>query len=162
MARIMKAGPPPLALVDGHWRWLPPDAMQPIRRAGGEEVPAEAAGLTDTLGLWAPTGAQSVRLDMGIAPTAPGTDNTPGHEVLIEIRGRSQDGSIVTRRWMLTDPDGNVAFGAKGLVLVAERLLGLDGKPAARAGLYFVEALLEAERVQIQLPKLRLTLAEVA
>jgi hypothetical protein len=161
MARIMKAGPPPLALVNGLWRWLPPEAMQPIRRAVGEEVPAEAAGLTDTLGLWGPTGAQSVRVDMGSAPTAPGTDGAPGHEVLIEISGRSQDGSVVTRRWKLTDPDGNVAFGAKGLVLVAERLLGLDGKPAAAAGLYFVEALLDADGVQTQLPKLRLMLAEV-
>jgi hypothetical protein len=162
MARIIKSGPPPLALVDGHWRWLPREAMQPIRRAGGEEVPAEAAGLTDTLGLWAPSGARSVRLDMGGAPTAKGTDGTPGHEVLIEITGRSQDGGFVTRRWMLTDPDGNVAFGAKGLVLVIERLLGLDGKPAAEAGLYFVEALLDAERVQAELPKLRLMLAEVS
>ena len=38
MARIVKAGPPPLALVDGHWRWLRPDAMQPIRRTGWEDA----------------------------------------------------------------------------------------------------------------------------
>jgi hypothetical protein len=161
MARIMKAGPPPLALVDGHWRWLPPEAMQPIRRAGGEDAPAEAAGLTDTLGLWAPTGARSVRLDMGVAPTAPGADGKPGHEVMIEITGRAQDG-ILTQRWAVTDPDGNVAFGAKGLVLAAERLLGLDGKPAAGAGLYFVESLLDADCVLAELPELRLTLAEAA
>jgi hypothetical protein len=158
MVRIAK-GPPPLALVDGHWRWLPPEAMQPIHRAGGEDVPAEAAGLTDVLGLWAPTGARSVRLDMGVAPTARGANGKPGHEVMIEITGRAQDG-VITRRWMVTDPDGNVAFGAKGLVLAAERLLGLDGKPAAGAGLYFVETLLDAECVLAELPKLRLTLAE--
>ncbi|HEX2526046.1 MAG TPA: hypothetical protein VHL31_07060 [Geminicoccus sp.] len=162
LERIMKAGPPPLALVDGHWRWLPPEAMQPIRRGGGKEVPAEAAGLTDPLGLWAPTGARSVRLDMGSAPTAAGRDGNPGHEVMIEIIGQTLDGNVVTRRWMVTDPDGNVAFGAKGVVLVAERLLGLDGKPAARPGLYFVETLLDAAWVQAELPKLQLTLAEVA
>jgi hypothetical protein len=78
---------------------------------------------------------------------------------MIEITDRAQD-SVITRRWMVTDPDGNVAFGAKGLVLAAERLLGLDGKPAAGAGLYFVETLLDAERVLAELPKLRLTLAE--
>jgi hypothetical protein len=76
-----------------------------------------------------------VRLDMAVAPTAPGANGKPGHEVMIEIHGRAQDG-VITRRWMVTDPDGNVAFGAKGLVLAAERLLGLDGKPAAGAGLY--------------------------
>jgi hypothetical protein len=159
MARIMKAGPPPLALVDGHWQWLQPEAMRPIRRTGWEDTPAEAVGLTDTLGLWAPTGARSVRLDMAVAPTAPGDNGKPGHEVMIEITGHAQYG-VITRRWMVTDPDGNVAFGAKGLVLAAERLLGLDGKPAAGAGLYFVETLLDAEKVLAELPKLRLTLAE--
>ena len=43
-----------------------------------------------------------------------------------------------------------------------QRLLGLDGKPAAGAGLYFVETLLDAEWVLAELPKLRLTLAEEA
>lgn len=162
MARITRAGPPPLALVDGHWRWLPPQDHRPIRRAGGEELPAEPAGLTDTLGLWAPTGARSVRLDIGSGATAPGTGGNPAHEVMIEITGRAQDDSAVTRRWTLTDPDGNVAFGAKGLVLAAERLLGLDGRPAAGPGLYFVETLLDAERVVAQLPALRLRLAEAA
>ncbi len=100
-----------------------------------------------------------MRLDMGVAPTAIGANGKPGHEVMIEITGRTQDG-IVTRRWMVTDPDGNVAFGAKGVVLAAERLLGLDGKPAAGAGLYFVETLLDAEWVLAELPKLRLTLVE--
>jgi hypothetical protein len=80
--------------------------------------------LTDTLGLWAPTGARSVCLDMDRAPTAPGAGDRPGHEVMIEISGGMADGSLATRRWMVTDPDGNVAFGAKGLVLVAKRLLG--------------------------------------
>jgi hypothetical protein len=160
MVRIMKAGPPPLALVDGHWRWLPPTAMQPIRHQGAD-VPAEAAGLTDTLGLWAPTGAGSIRLDMGEGATSPGTDGRPGHEVIIAITGRTQDGATATRRWMLTDPDGNVALGAKGLVLTIERLLGLDGRPAAPAGLYFPEVLLDADWVAAQLPALRLSLVEV-
>lgn len=164
MARIMKAGPPPLALADGHWhwRWLPPGDHRPIRRAGGEGVPAEPVGLTDALGLWRPTGARSVRLDMGAAATAPGANGRPGHEVMIEIAGRARDGSTLRRRWMLTDPDGNVAFGAKGLALIAERLLGLDDAPAAGPGLYFVETLLDPAWVLAQLPRLRLTLAEVA
>jgi hypothetical protein len=162
MARIIRAGPPPLALVDGQWRWLPAPEHRPIRRAGGEDVPAEPAGLTDALGLWAATGARSVRLDMGGGATAPGTGGKPGHEVMIEISGQAPGGGPVTRRWMLSDPDGNVAFGAKGLALAAERLLGLDGRPAAAPGLYFVETLLDAERVLGQLPALGLRLAEAA
>ena len=34
MARIMKAGPPPLAYFEGHWRWLAPDDVKPIVRNG--------------------------------------------------------------------------------------------------------------------------------
>lgn len=162
MARIMREGPPPLAMVDGRWCWLPPDDRRPIRRAGAGDVPAEAAGLTDPLGLWAPTGARSVRLDMGSGATAPGNGGRPGHEVTIEIDGEAPDGRPVARRWILSDPGGNVAFGAKGLVLAAERLLGLDGLPAAGPGLHFVETLLDAERVMAQVPALGLTLAEDA
>lgn len=162
MERIMRAGPPPLALVDRHWQWLSKTEHRPIRRADGKEVPAEPAGLTDALGLWAPTGARSVRLDMGSGATAPGTGGRPGHEVMIEISGQEPGGGSVTRRWVLSDPDGNVAFGAKGLALAAERLLGADGRPAAEPGLYFVETLLDADRVLGQLPGLGLTLADVA
>ncbi|WP_373047657.1 NAD(P)-dependent oxidoreductase [Vulgatibacter sp.] len=162
MARITKAGPPPLALVDRRWRWLSPEEMQSIRREGTESVPAEAAGLTDTLGLWAPTGARSVRLDMGVGATAPGTDGNPGHEVVIEIAGTDTEDRTVTRRWKLTDPDGNVAFGAKGLLLAVERLLGLDGRPPASAGLYLPETLLDADHVASQLPSFGITLTQVA
>jgi hypothetical protein len=45
--------------------------------------------------------------------TAPGTGGAPGHEVMIEIAGRAQDGAITTRRWLVTDPDGNVAFAPR-------------------------------------------------
>lgn len=161
MARIMRSGPPPLARLDGRWRWLPPEAYRPIRRADEEEVPAEPAGLTDSLGLWSPTGAGSVQLDMGFAPTATGTDGKPGHEVVIAIAGRAHNGDAIAKRWILSDPDGNVAFGAKGLTLVAERLLHLGGEPPIGPGLYFPETLLAADWVHAQLPSLRLTLEEV-
>ncbi|MET0287117.1 MAG: hypothetical protein ABW352_21715, partial [Polyangiales bacterium] len=115
----------------------------------------EAAGLTDTLGLWAPTGARSVRLDMGTGATAAGTTGA-SHEVIITLTGTT------TRRWKLTDPDGNVALGGKGLTLAIERLLGLDGAPGAGAGLYLPETLLDASWVTAQLPALGLTLTELA
>lgn len=161
MARIMKAGPPPLALVGGRWTWLSAGDAVVIRRGGDERVAAEAAGLTDSIGLWGATGARSVRLDMGEGTTAPGTEGNPGHEVIIEIDGTDADGTARTRRWMLTDPDGNVAFGAKGIALAAERLLGLDGKPPPPAGLYLPETLFDADAVAAQLPALGLRLAEI-
>ncbi|MET0285546.1 MAG: NAD(P)-dependent oxidoreductase, partial [Polyangiales bacterium] len=41
MERIVRAGPPPLALVDGAWRWLS-DAKRTIEREPGKSVEAEA------------------------------------------------------------------------------------------------------------------------
>lgn len=61
--------------ADGAWR---DGDAGPIRRAHNEEVTAEPTGLTDSLGLRSPTGARSVRLDTGFAPTATGTDGQPG------------------------------------------------------------------------------------
>ena len=64
MERIMRAGPPPLARVDGAWRWLDQHAaVRPIRSPRGDELAAEAVGLTDALGLSGVVGAASIRVD---------------------------------------------------------------------------------------------------
>ena len=141
--RITKVGPPPLILSKQRWQWLVEGSAASVIRPGSAPVPAEAVGLTDVLGLAGASRAASVRVDMGEGPVTK-TFGTPGHEVVIRIVGR-QHGREIEQAWTLHDPEGNVAFGSKGIVLLVERLLGLNGDEPIKPGLYVPETLIAAD-----------------
>lgn len=148
MERITIAGPPPLALQAGAWRWLGEgDARRPIRSPQGPELAAEAVGLLDALSLAGSIGATSIRLDAAEGRTARTAAGLATHEVVFEIAGDHVEHGPGRYRWQLTDPEGNVMLGARGVALATERLLGFDGGLPPGPGLYFPDQLLDGESV---------------
>ena len=74
-------------------------------------------------------------------------DGAP-HEIVVQISGQDRQGNPVQQTLSLTDPQGQTHMTAVGAVHMAERVLGLDGAPAARGGVIFSEALGNPERLE--------------
>lgn len=74
-------------------------------------------------------------------------DGAP-HEIVVQISGQDAQGNRVQQTLSLTDPQGQTHMTAVGAVHMAERVLGLDGTPAARGGVIFSEALGNPERLE--------------
>lgn len=159
MTRIAGIGPAPLLKKDGKWVWAGGEDMR--RRfvgVGGEEHAGEAVALVDVLGL-ASTGARDIRVDFAQGLTATRRAGGPhSHEVIVEIDGRDVTGQAVSLRRQIVDPQGYAWMSARGVALVTERLLGLDGSPPPPAGLYMPETLFDAERYAERIASLGLEL----
>ena len=69
----------------------------------------------------------------------------------VELSGVLPDGSVAERRVLVSDPKGQAHLTALGVLLGAERLLGLDGAPPPAAGLRFPESTLDPHRSMARL-----------
>lgn len=135
----------------GVWTWV--EAPQHIREAtlfDGAVVPAIPMALLDGPGVAAFTGARDVRFDLaqGVSRgTAAGL--RASHDMHLDLAGVRADGTEVTRRLLISDPQGIGRMTALGIAVAAERILGLDGAPAAAGGLYLPETLVDATRAML-------------
>jgi hypothetical protein len=61
------------------------------------------------------------------------------HELVIDLEGKDSDGRSNKRRVTVLDPKGQTHLTACGAVIALERVLGLDGRSAATAGIHYPE-----------------------
>ena len=141
------------ALIRQNGRWrkvLAPETVRPVLRAGQAPFDAMPMGVLDTPALAAMTGARDVRFDLGsgesLGTTAGGAAS---HDLYIDISG-SRAGAPAHYRTLVTDPLGQAHLTALGVLIGAERLLGLDGNPPPE-GLVFPESAIDPDRAVTRL-----------
>ena len=141
------------ALIRQNGRWqkvLAPDAARSVRSAGQASFDAMPMGVLDTPALTAKTGARDVRFDLGSCDSL-GTiaGRAASHDIYIDITG-SRAGTPVHDRTLVSDPLGQAHLTALGVLIGAERLLGLDGDRPPE-GLIFPESIIDPDRAVARL-----------
>ncbi len=129
----------------GQWVWLQAlDHARQVERAGQAAFDALPMGVLDVTGLGAATGVRDIRFDLGTGDSL-GTlaGGAASHDLYIDLTGRLASGETATRRTTVTDPKGQAHLTALGVLICAERVLGLDGAPPPPGGLAFPETLIE-------------------
>jgi hypothetical protein len=122
----------------GTWKWV--EGLQHPRRVSlpdGSVLDGYPAGLLDAPSLASIIGAANVRLDMvqsdSIGTRAGGPASS---DVYVDLEGVLQSGKPGRRCTIASDPNGLVHLTALGVLVAIERVLGLDGRPAAPGDLY--------------------------
>jgi len=128
----------------GRWTWTA-GAQHPRRVTigGAQTVDAYPTGLLDVPGLAALTDAADVRFDLAQGDSL-GTlsGGAASSDAYVEIEGVLASGRPGTQRVTISDPRGVMHLTALGVLVAAERVLGLDGSPAPAGGLYVPETLI--------------------
>jgi NAD(P)-dependent dehydrogenase (short-subunit alcohol dehydrogenase family) len=137
----------PAALVrrDGAFIWQASDeAKTTFRTVDGTEQQADTFSFYDVLGLATATGAPNVQFKLAVGVSSSRRQGEPmSTEILIDLTGEDHAGQPLHTRHAVVHPQGQMPLTGLGVALLLERLLGLDGQPAASAGLYFPYQLLE-------------------
>ncbi|WP_169086666.1 hypothetical protein [Paenibacillus sp. PL91] len=131
----------------GKWIWI--DAIKHPRHVqitDGSTLEGLPMGLLDVPSLAASTGAPNVRFDF-IQGESIGTraGGQASQDLYIEIEGILKSGQPGKRRTVVSDPKGQAHLTALGVLVSIERILGLDGKPAAAGGVYLPETLVSVD-----------------
>ncbi|MBW6527813.1 NAD(P)-dependent oxidoreductase [Sphingomonas sp. RHCKR7] len=104
----------------------------------GAELTAVGFSTIDIAGLAATTGARDVEFGIGTGISssrrAGGEKST---EIIIELSGVGEAGTPQRTRHAVFHPGGAAPLTGLGISMVLERLAGLDGEPATKAGLFF-------------------------
>lgn len=143
-------------LQDGYWRWIKAEAAtRRFQRTDGVEVEGSAYSPLDVAALAQVTGARSVRLDLHYGQSSHRARGEHfSTELIVEIEGRDASGSPIQSRHEIVHPQGQAPVTAIGIATAVERLLGLDGLPAPKAGLYLMNTLLDPDRYLARLTEL--------
>ncbi|MGL4963897.1 MAG: saccharopine dehydrogenase NADP-binding domain-containing protein [Inquilinus sp.] len=131
----------------GQWAWVEAsDHGRTLRLAEGHEATVQPLATLDVPSLAAITGAPDIRFDFGEGDSI-GTraGGRASHDGVIEITGTLRSGQPARRRVLVSDPKGVDHMTALGALVVAERLLGLDGLPLPAGGLALPETLVTPE-----------------
>jgi hypothetical protein len=142
------------ALIRQKGRWVnvhAADAARSVVRPGQPAFDAMPMGVLDTPALAALTGARHVRFDLGSGESlGTASGQSASHDLYIDIWGRDADGTAIHRRTLISDPKGQAHLTALGVLIAAERLLGLDGDPPP-AGLVFPESAIDPDKAVARL-----------
>lgn len=127
----------------GNWLWV--DGLKHPRAArlsGADTLEGYPTSLLDVPSLAALTGAANVRFDLAQGDSL-GTQQgrAASSDVYIDIAGFHDTGEAGKQRTILSDPKGLAHLTALGVLIAAERVLGLDGNSPAEGGLYLPETL---------------------
>ena len=151
MQRLTETMPQSLARRDGTFYWrLGDDVKGKIRTVDGTVLDATALSPFDIIGLAAATDAPNIQLNLATGTSStrdggtPDTESMPT-EIIIELTGRDHAGQPLKTRHAIVHPKGQMPLTGLGVAMILERLLGLDGNPPAKPGLYFPYQLLEAD-----------------
>jgi hypothetical protein len=131
----------------GQWAWVDGgEHTRTLRLADGHQATVQPLATLDVPSLAAITGAPDIRFDFGEGESL-GTraGRRASHEGVIEIAGTLRSGQRVRRRVLVSDPKGVGHMTALGTLVVAERVLGLDGLPLPAGGLQLPETLVAPE-----------------
>ena len=143
--RLTKTMPAAFTRRDGGYIWrVGDDARAEFRAADGTEMEATGFSSIDIVGLATATGAPNVQFNIahGISSTRRRGEPT-STEIVIELAGEDHAGRPLRTRHAVVHSRGAVPLTGVGVAMILERLTGLNGKPAASAGLYFPYQLLE-------------------
>jgi hypothetical protein len=138
---------------DGGWLNVnASEASRSVARAGQPAFDALPMGVLDTPALAALTGARDVRFDLGTGESLGAAGGgKASHDLYIDLAGRDAAGAAMARRTLVTDPEGQAHLTALGVLIGAERILGLDGAPPPPAGLVFPEAVIDPAKAVARL-----------
>jgi hypothetical protein len=131
----------------GQWAWVDGgEHSRGLRLAEGLEATVQPLAALDVPSLAAITDAPDIRFDFGMGESI-GTraGGRASHEALIEIAGVLRSGQPARRRVLVSDLKGVDHMTALGALVVAERVLGLDGLPLPAGGLALPETLVTPE-----------------
>ena len=145
LERLTKAAPAALARRDGAYVWRAGDeARAAFRAVDGTLMAASALSPYDVVGLATATGAPNVQFHLATGVSSTRRRGGPmSTEIVIELAGEDHAGRPLRTRHAVVHPEGQMPLTGLGVAMVLERLLGLDGRPATPAGLYFPYQLLE-------------------
>ena len=139
------------------------DNGRSVARLGQSAFDALPMGVLDVPALAAMTGANDVRFDLGTGESRGTVSGGPAsHDLYIELAGRDAAGAAMARRVLVSDPQGQAHLTALGVLMGAERLLGLDGAPPPAAGLVFPEGVLDPARAMARLQGFGVTVETLA
>jgi len=138
--------PAALTRRDGVYLWREGSDTRVVFSAlDGTQIDATGFSSIDVVGLASSTGAQNVQFDLGMGITSSrrrgGKFST---EIIIDISGLDLKGEALHTRHAVVHPGGAAQLTGMGIALLLERLVGLDGKPPVKAGLYFPYQILDA------------------
>ncbi|MCI3273417.1 hypothetical protein [Streptomyces cylindrosporus] len=129
----------------GHWAEIEQsENVRTVDRGGPPAFAAQPMGVLDVPALVTATDAADIRFDIGMGDSL-GTlaGSAPSHDIYIDLRGSDHDGTSMARRTVVSDPRGQAHLTALGVLIGAERVLGLDGAAPPRAGVVFPEAVID-------------------
>ena len=138
--------PAALTRRDGVYVWREgDDAKAGFYAVDGTEMEASGFSSIDVVGLATATGAPNVQFNMASGVSSTRRRGGPmSTEIVIELAGEDDAGRPLRTRHAVVHPKGAAPLTGIGVAMILERLLGLDGKPATPAGLYFPYQLLNA------------------
>jgi len=142
MARLDGAGSAVLAFRNGQRTWLSGDATKgEMQTIDGRRLGTHAYSPFDVVSLYAHTSAPNIQFELATGASSSrlrgGGTST---EIVVEIDGSVQDQPLSIRS-VLEFPQGQASLTGLSVVLALASALGLDGQPAAAAGLYLPELL---------------------
>ncbi|WP_211257507.1 hypothetical protein [Muricoccus aerilatus] len=145
--RLNNTLPAALTRRGGRYVWRAgDDARARFRAADGTEVEATGFSSIDVVGLAAATGAPSVRFDLATSVSSTRRRGEPAStEIIIELAGEDHAGRSLRTRHAVVHRGGAAPLMGMGVAMILERLVGLDGRPATPAGLYFPYQLLDQD-----------------
>ncbi len=103
-----------------------------MRAVDGTEMEASAFTPYDVLGLATATSAPNVQFNLAIGVSSTRRRGEPlSTEIVIELAGEDYAGRPLRTRHAVVHPKGQMPLTGLGVAMVLERLVGLDGNPAA-------------------------------
>lgn len=145
LERQTKTMPAALARRNGAYIWLVGEAAKAkFRAVDGTEMEASSFSPYDVVGLATATGAPNVQFTLALGVSSTRRRGEPlSTEIVIELAGEDHAGRSLRTRHAVVHPEGQMPLTGLGVAMVLERLIGLDGKPGVKAGLYFPYQLLD-------------------
>jgi hypothetical protein len=140
--RVSNSTKATLARTEGSYVWESDGQSEhPFRSLGGEMVVGNGSVSIDVAAIGAATNAPNVRILEHWADSHHFlTTGSPADEISIEIEGMI-DGRLSTQRMTLQLPNAAGSLTAISVTIALERMLGLDGSPPVKAGIYGPENL---------------------
>ncbi|HEY6493499.1 MAG TPA: saccharopine dehydrogenase NADP-binding domain-containing protein [Trebonia sp.] len=133
---------------DGEWVHVPPaENGRTVTRTGQPPFAAQPMSALDVPGLAAVTGSRWLRFDLGVGDSAGTAAGGPAsHEVYADVWGEDRNQQPCGRRTIISDPQGQAHLTALGVLIGAERVLGLDGAAPPPSGLVFPETAIDPQQ----------------
>ena len=143
---LTKMMPAALTRRNGVYIWREgDDAKAGFHAVDGNKMEASGFSSIDVVGLATATSAPNVQFNIASGVSSTRRRGEPmSTEIIIELAGEDHAGRPLRTRHAVVHHQGAAPLTGLGVTMVLERLLGLDGKPATPAGLYFPYQLLDA------------------